>query len=300
MNNFKTGFAAVVGKPNVGKSTIINALLKEKISIVSPKPQTTRNSIKCILMGDDYQIILVDTPGIHRPKNALGEYMMKTCRESMEEVDCIIFVVDLGTGIQAQDEAIIETLSGIKTPIILVGNKKDKATNVKAKEIADKVKQSLNVKAFVAVSAKEDKNMDAIIPEVVKYIPEGPMLYPEDYLTDQPERFVVSEIIREKAMLLLSDEIPYGIGVEIVTMKDREDKQIIDIEANVICEKESHKGMVIGKGGEMLRKIGTKAREDVEELLGCKVNLKLWVKVRRDWKDDDTQMRSFGYDERKL
>ena len=295
MNNFKTGFAAVVGKPNVGKSTIINALLKEKISIVSPKPQTTRNSIKCILMGDDYQIILVDTPGIHRPKNALGEYMMKTCRESMEEVDCIIFVVDLGTGIQAQDEAIIETLSGIKTPIILVGNKKDKATNVKAKEIADKVKQSLNVKAFVAVSAKEDKNMDAIIPEVVKYIPEGPMLYPEDYLTDQPERFVVSEIIREKAMLLLSDEIPYGIGVEIVTMKDREDKPIIDIEANVICEKESHKGMVIGKGGEMLRKIGTKAREDVEELLGCKVNLKLWVKVRDDWRNDDRTMRYLGY-----
>lgn len=295
MNNFKTGFAAVVGKPNVGKSTIINALLKEKISIVSPKPQTTRNSIKCILMGDDYQIILVDTPGIHRPKNALGEYMMKTCRESMEEVDCIIFVVDLGTGIQPQDEAIIETLSGIKTPIILVGNKKDKATNVKAKEIADKVKQSLNVKAFVAVSAKEDKNMDAIIPEVVKYIPEGPMLYPEDYLTDQPERFVVSEIIREKAMLLLSDEIPYGIGVEIVTMKDREDKPIIDIEANVICEKESHKGMVIGKGGEMLRKIGTKAREDVEELLGCKVNLKLWVKVRDDWRNDDRTMRYLGY-----
>ena len=295
MNNFKTGFAAVVGKPNVGKSTIINALLKEKISIVSPKPQTTRNSIKCILMGDDYQIILVDTPGIHRPKNALGEYMMKTCRESMEEVDCIIFVVDLGTGIQPQDEAIIETLSGIKTPIILVGNKKDKATNVKAKEIADKVKQSLNVKAFVAVSAKEDKNMDAIIPEVVKYIPVGPMLYPEDYLTDQPERFVVSEIIREKAMLLLSDEIPYGIGVEIVTMKDREDKPIIDIEANVICEKESHKGMVRGKGGEMLRKIGTKAREDVEELLGCKVNLKLWVKVRDDWRNDDRTMRYLGY-----
>lgn len=295
MNNFKTGFAAVVGKPNVGKSTIINALLKEKISIVSPKPQTTRNSIKCILMGDDYQIILVDTPGIHRPKNALGEYMMKTCRESMEEVDCIIFVVDLGTGIQPQDEAIIETLSGVKTPIILVGNKKDKATNVKAKEIADTVKQSLNVKAFVAVSAKEDKNMDAIIPEVVKYIPEGPMLYPEDYLTDQPERFVVSEIIREKAMLLLSDEIPYGIGVEIVTMKDREAKPIIDIEANVICEKESHKGMVIGKGGEMLRKIGTKAREDVEELLGCKVNLKLWVKVRDDWRNDDRTMRYLGY-----
>lgn len=295
MSKFKTGFAAVVGKPNVGKSTIINALLKEKISIVSPKPQTTRNSIKCILMGDDHQIILVDTPGIHRPKNALGEYMMKTCRESMEEVDCIIFVVDLGTGIQAQDEAIIEMLSGVKTPIVLVGNKKDKATNVKAKEIADTVKQSLNVKAFIAVSAKEDKNMDSIVPEVLKFIPEGPMLYPEDYLTDQPERFVVSEIIREKAMYLLSDEIPYGIGVEIVTMKDREDKPIVDIEANVICEKESHKGMVIGKGGEMLRKIGTKAREDIEELLGCKVNLKLWVKVRDDWRNDDKTMRYLGY-----
>ncbi len=295
MSKFKTGFAAVVGKPNVGKSTLINALLKEKISIVSPKPQTTRNSIKCILMGDDHQVILVDTPGIHRPKNALGEYMMKTCRESMDEVDCIIFVIDLGTGIHGQDEAIIEMLQGVKTPIILVGNKKDKATNVKAKEIADSVRQRLDIKAFVAVSAKEDKHTDEIIPEVLKYIPEGPMLYPEDYLTDQPERFVVSEIIREKAMLLLSDEIPYGIGVEIVTMKDREDKPLTDIEANVICEKESHKGMVIGKGGLMLKKIGERSREDIEALLGCKVNLKLWVKVRDDWRNDSRTIRYLGY-----
>lgn len=295
MSEFKTGFAAVVGKPNVGKSTLINTLLKEKISIVSPKPQTTRNSIKCILMGDDYQVILVDTPGIHRPKNALGEYMMKTCRESMDEVDCIIFVVDLSTGIQQADENIIEMLSAVKTPIILVGNKKDKATNVKAKEIAETVKKSLNIKAFVTVSAKEDKNTDAVIPEVLKFIPEGPMLYPEDYLTDQPERFVVSEIIREKAMLLLSDEIPYGIGVEIISMKGRESKPITDIEANVICEKDSHKGMVIGKGGNMLRQIGTKSREDIEALLGCKVNLKLWVKVRDDWRNDSRTIRYLGY-----
>ncbi len=295
MSEFKTGFAAVVGKPNVGKSTLINTLLKEKISIVSPKPQTTRNSIKCILMGDDYQIILVDTPGIHRPKNALGEYMMKTCRESMDEVDCIIFVVDLATGIQPADEAIIEMLSAVKTPIILVGNKKDRATNVRAKEVADKVRESLNVKAFVTVSAKEDKNTDAVIPEVLKYIPEGPMLYPEDYITDQPERFVVSEIIREKAMLLLSDEIPYGIGVEIISMKDRESKPITDIEANVICEKESHKGMVIGKGGSMLRQIGSRSREDIEALLGCQVNLKLWVKVRDDWRNDSRTIRYLGY-----
>lgn len=295
MSEFKTGFAAVVGKPNVGKSTLINTLLNEKISIVSPKPQTTRNSIKCILMGDAYQIILVDTPGIHRPKNALGEYMMKTCRESMEEVDCIIFVVDLATGIQPADESIIEMLSAVKTPIILVGNKKDKATNVRAKEVADRVKESLNVKAFVTVSAKDGKNTEAVIPEVLKYIPEGPMLYPEDYITDQPERFVVSEIIREKAMLLLSDEIPYGIGVEIISMKDREAKPITDIEANVICEKESHKGMVIGKGGNMLRQIGSKSREDIEALLGCQVNLKLWVKVRDDWRNDSRTIRYLGY-----
>lgn len=295
MNEFKTGFAAVVGKPNVGKSTLINTLLKEKISIVSPKPQTTRNSIKCILMGDDYQVILVDTPGIHRPKNALGEYMMKTCRESMDEVDCIIFVVDLSSGIQSADENIIEMLSTVKTPIVLVGNKKDKVTNVKANDIFETVKKSLNIKAFVAVSAKEDKNTDAVIPEVLKYIPEGPMLYPEDYITDQPERFVVSEIIREKAMLLLSDEIPYGIGVEIISMKDRDSKPITDIEANVICEKDSHKGMVIGKGGNMLRQIGTKSREDIENLLGCKVNLKLWVKVRDDWRNDSRTIRYLGY-----
>ncbi|MBP3348565.1 MAG: GTPase Era [Clostridia bacterium] len=295
MSEFKTGFVTVVGKPNVGKSTLINALLREKISIVSPKPQTTRNSIKCILMGDDYQVILVDTPGIHKPKNALGEYMMKACREAMEEVDCILFVIDLGTGIGPMDEAIIESLKGVKTPIVLVGNKKDKVTNVKAKEIADSVKAQLNVKAFVAVSAKEEKNVDGVIPEVLKFIPEGPMLYPEDYLTDQPERFVVSEIIREKAMLLLSDEIPYGIGVDIVRMSDRQDKPIVDIEANVICERESHKGMVIGKGGNMLRKIGSAAREDIQSLLGVQVNLKLWVKVRDDWRNDNLTIRSLGY-----
>ncbi len=295
MSEFKTGFVAVIGKPNVGKSTLINALLREKISIVSPKPQTTRNSIKCILMGDDYQVILVDTPGIHKPKNKLGEYMMKSAKDTMDDVDCILFVVDLSTGIQAQDEAIIEGLKGTKKPIILVENKKDRATNVKAEQVEKTVRESLPIKNVIAISAKESKGLDRIVPAILKFIPEGPMLYDPEYLTDQSERFIASEIIREKALMLLSDEIPYGTGVEIIKMTEREDKPLIDIEATILCERESHKGIIIGKGGSMLKKIGSLAREDIEDMLGAKVNLKLWVKVREDWRNDNNTMRSLGY-----
>lgn len=295
MSDFKTGFAAVIGKPNAGKSTLINALLKEKISIVTAKPQTTRDSIKCILMGDDYQIILVDTPGIHKPKNKLGEYMMKTADDAMDGVDCILFVVDLSSGIQKADEAIMEMLSTVKKPIILIENKKDRATNVRANEVTKAVQEKLDVKAVIQISAKENKNIDAVIPELLKYIPCGPMLYDPEDLTDRPAKFIVAEIIREKAMQLLSDEIPYGIGVEVVKMTDRTDKAITDIEASVICERDSHKGMVIGKGGAMLKQIGSRSRADIEELLGCKVNLKLWVKVREDWRNDSGTMRSLGY-----
>lgn len=295
MSEFRTGFAAVIGKPNAGKSTLINTLMNEKISIVSPKPQTTRNSIKCILMGDDYQIILVDTPGIHKPKNKLGEYMMKSAKDTMEDVDCILFVVDAAAGIQPADESIIEGLKHTKKPIILVENKMDRATKTRAAQIADTVKKSLDIRAVMQISAKDAKNTELIVPEVLKYIPEGPMLYDPEYLTDQSERFVVSEIIREKAITLLSDEIPYGIGVEIVKMSQREGKPITDIEATILCERESHKGIVIGKGGSMLKQIGSKARADIENMLSMQVNLKLWVKVREDWRNDGNTMRSLGY-----
>ncbi len=295
MSEFRTGFAAVIGKPNAGKSTLINTLMNEKISIVSPKPQTTRNSIKCILMGDDYQIILVDTPGIHKPKNKLGEYMMKSAKDTMEDVDCILFVVDAAAGIQPADESIIEGLKHTKKPIILVENKMDRATKTRAAQIADTVKKSLDIRAVMQISAKDAKNTELIVPEVLKYIPEGPMLYDPEYLTDQSEKFVVSEIIREKAITLLSDEIPYGIGVEIVKMSQRDGKPITDIEATILCERESHKGIVIGKGGSMLKQIGSKARADIENMLSMQVNLKLWVKVREDWRNDGNTMRSLGY-----
>ena len=295
MSEFKTGFAAVIGKPNAGKSTLINTLMKEKISIVSPKPQTTRNSIKCILMGDDYQIILVDTPGIHRPKNKLGEYMMKSVNDTMADVDCILFVVDLASGIQSADENIMEALKLTQKPIILIENKKDRATNARADQIADTVKKNINVKSVIQVSAKDGKNTESIILEILKYIPYGPMLYDPDYLTDQSERFVVSEMIREKAIMLLSDEIPYGIGVEVIKMTQRNDKPITDIEATIFCERESHKGIIIGKGGAMLKQIGSRSREDIENMLSCKVNLRLWVKVREDWRNDGGTMRSLGY-----
>ena len=295
MSEFRTGFAAVIGKPNAGKSTLINTLMNEKISIVSPKPQTTRNSIKCILMGDDYQIILVDTPGIHKPKNKLGEYMMKSAKDTMEDVDCILFVVDAAAGIQPAEESIIEGLKHTKKPIILVENKMDRATKTRAAQIADTVKKSLDIRAVIQISAKDAKNTELIVPEVLKYIPEGPMLYDPEYLTDQSERFVVSEIIREKAISLLSDEIPYGVGVEIVKMSQRDGKPITDIEATILCERESHKGIVIGKGGSMLKQIGSKARADIENMLSMQVNLKLWVKVREDWRNDGNTMRSLGY-----
>lgn len=295
MNKFKTGFTAVVGRPNVGKSTLINTLMGEKINIVSPKPQTTRNSIKCILMGDDHQIILVDTPGIHKPKNKLGEYMMRSAKDTMEDVDCILLVIDAAAGIRPGDEIIIDTLKYTKKPIILVENKMDKATKARAAQIVDTVKQSIDIKAVVQISAKDGKNTELLIPEILKYIPEGPMLYDPEYLTDQSERFVVSEIIREKAITLLSDEIPYGIGVDIVKMVQREGKPIVDIEATILCERESHKGIVIGKGGSMLKQIGSRAREDIEAMLSMQINLKLWVKVREDWRNDGNTMRSLGY-----
>lgn len=295
MNNFKTGFTAVVGKPNAGKSTLINTLMGEKINIVSPKPQTTRNSIKCILMGDDYQIILVDTPGIHKPKNKLGEYMMRSAKDTMDDVDCILLVVDAAAGLQNGDEVIINALKYTKKPIILIENKMDRATKTRAAQISDIVKKSLDIKAVIQISAKDKKNTELIVPELLKYIPEGPMLYDPEYLTDQSERFVVSEIIREKAITLLSDEIPYGIGVEVVKMSSRNGKPITDIEATILCERESHKGIVIGKGGSMLKQIGSKAREDIEAMLSVQVNLKLWVKVREDWRNDGNTMRSLGY-----
>lgn len=246
-------------------------------------------------MGDDYQIILVDTPGIHKPKNKLGEYMMRSAKDTMDDVDCILLVVDAAAGLQNGDEVIINALKYTKKPIILIENKMDRATKTRAAQISDIVKKSLDIKAVIQISAKDKKNTELIVPELLKYIPEGPMLYDPEYLTDQSERFVVSEIIREKAITLLSDEIPYGIGVEVVKMSSRNGKPITDIEATILCERESHKGIVIGKGGSMLKQIGSKAREDIEAMLSVQVNLKLWVKVREDWRNDGNTMRSLGY-----
>lgn len=295
MSQFQTGFVAVIGRPNVGKSTLINTLMQEKVSIVSPKPQTTRNSINCILMGDNYQIILVDTPGIHKPKNKLGEYMMKSARDTMANVDCVLWVADLSTGLRPEDNQILKTLKTIKTPLVIALNKKDLASSKQKELLTNAIQAELGTQTILETSGKTGYGTEALISALLKHIPEGPMLYPEDYLTDQPERFVVSEMIREKAILQLQDEIPYGIGVEIVRITDREDKPITDIEANILCEKESHKGIVIGKKGANLKKIGSAAREEIEGLLGTQVNLKLWVKVREDWRNNRAAMRSLGY-----
>ena len=295
MSAFQTGFVAVIGRPNVGKSTPINTLLKEKISIVSPKPQTTRNRINCILMGEAYQLILVDTPGIHKPKNKLGEYMMRSAKDTLADVDCVLFVADAAAGLREADTEILAGLAQSRTPVVAVLNKKDKATGKQIEEMKKGIQAVLGQVPMLPVSAKTGHGTDALVPALLQHVPEGPMLFPEDYLTDQPERFVVAEMIREKAFLQLQDEIPYGIGVEIIKIQDREDKPITDIEATLLCEKESHKGMVIGKQGATLKKIGSLARPEIEELLGTKVNLRLWVKVREDWRNNSYAMRSLGY-----
>lgn len=291
----KSGFVTLIGRPNVGKSTLMNHLIGQKIAITSDKPQTTRNRIQTVYTDDRGQIIFLDTPGIHKAKNKLGQYMVNVAEHTLKEVDVILWLVEPATFIGAGERHIAEQLKNVKTPIILVINKIDTIKN--QDEILTFIAAYKDVCDFaeiVPLSALKDKNTDLLTELIFKYLPYGPQFYDEDTVTDQPMRQIAAELIREKALRLLDDEIPHGIAVTIEKMKERKGG-LIDIEASIVCERESHKGIIIGKGGSMLKKIGTSARMEIGNLMDTQVNLKLWVKVRREWRDSDLYMKNYGY-----
>mgnify|MGYP000938058756 FL=1 len=293
---FKSGFVSITGRPNVGKSTLTNRLIGEKLSIISSKPQTTRNTIKAIINSNDSQIIVIDTPGIHKPKTMLGEYMVKLAESTLNEVDIILFLVEATDKIPgAGDMYIAEQLKTVKTPVILIINKIDLVKKEELLETIRNFSQLMDFKAVIPISATSGEGTDIVIEEIKKLLPEGPKYFPDDVITDQPERTLAAELIREKILELVSDEVPHGTGVEIISFREREGKGIIDIEANIYCERESHKGIIIGKQGAMLKKIGTLARVEMENLLGAKVFLKLWVKVKPDWRNSSSMLKTLGY-----
>lgn len=294
-DNYKSGFVAIIGRPNVGKSTLMNRLIGQKIAITSSKAQTTRNRIQTVYTDDEAQLVFLDTPGINKAKNKLGEYMMNVAHGTLSEVDVVMWIVEPTTFIGAGERHIIETLDKVTTPVILVINKTDSVEEQAIFDAINTYKEVYNFEAIVPVSALKGKNTDELIKTLKKLLPYGPQFYDEDTVTDQPERQIVSELIREQALRMLDKEIPHGIAVVIDRMKERPDGRLIDIDATIICERDSHKGIIIGKQGAMLKKIGTKARVSMENLLDTKVNLKLWVKVKKDWRDSDTLIKNYGY-----
>ncbi len=291
--HYRSGFATLIGRPNVGKSTLMNALIGQKIAITSKKPQTTRNRIQTVYTSEEGQIVFMDTPGIHKAKNKLGNYMVNVAERTMADVDVILWLVEPTDYIGAGEQHIIEQLKKTKTPIILVINKIDTVQKELILTYIDAYRKQLDFAEIVPVSALKKDGMEELIGCIMKYLPYGEPFYDEDTVTDQPMRQIVSELIREKALRCLEDEIPHGIAVTIEMMKFR--KRIVDIEATIVCERESHKGIIIGKQGGMLKKIGSLARPDIEELVECQVNLKLWVKVKKDWRDSDYLLKNFGY-----
>lgn len=295
MKKFKSGFVTLIGRPNVGKSTLMNHLIGQKIAITSNKPQTTRNRIQTVYTSEEGQIIFLDTPGIHKAKNKLGEYMVTVAERTLHEVDLILWLVEPTTFIGAGERHIAEQLKKTDTPVILVINKIDTVGKAEILTFIDAYKDIAEFQEIIPVSALKDENTDELLKVMFEYLEEGPCYYDEDTITDQPERQIVSELIREKALRNLNDEIPHGIAVAVERMVERKSGQLIDIDATVVCERDSHKGMIIGKQGAMLKKIGSQARQDIESLLDCKVNLKLWVKVKKDWRDSDFLIKNFGY-----
>ena len=300
-DNFKSGFVTIIGRPNVGKSTLMNHLIGQKIAITSNKPQTTRNRIQTVYTDMERgQIVFLDTPGIHQAKNKLGEYMVNVAEHTLSEVDVILWLVEPSTFIGAGEQHIIKQLKKTKTPVILIINKVDTVGREKILEYIDAYRKVFDFAEIVPASALREQNLDTVVDVIFKYLPYGPMFYDEETVTDQPERAIVAEIIREKALHDLDDEIPHGIAVYIDRMKERRGQNIIDIDATIVCERDSHKGIIIGKQGAMLKKIGSNARYELEQMLEQKVNLKLWVKVKKDWRDSDFLVKNFGYDKKKL
>ena len=305
---FKSGFVTLIGRPNVGKSTLMNQLIGQKIAITSDKPQTTRNRIQTVFTDEHGQVIFLDTPGIHKAQNKLGEYMVNVAERTMSEVDLVLWLVEPSTFIGAGEQYIAEQLKKVKTPVFLVINKMDLVKKEQLLIYIAAYKDICNFSEIIPVSALKGENTKVLMEQIFKYMPEGPQYYDEDTVTDQPERQIVAELIREKALNLLEDEIPHGIAVSIELMKERPETQenrvnpkdyygngMIDIEATIVCERDSHKGIIIGKNGSKLKQIGSQARREIENLLDCKVNLQLWVKVKKDWRDSDILMKNYGY-----
>lgn len=297
-DGFRSGFVAVIGRPNVGKSTLTNRIIGQKIAITSNKPQTTRNRIRTVYTCDRGQIVFVDTPGIHKAKNRLGEYMMTAAKRTVAEADLILWLVEADEYVGPGDKAIGEQLRGMSTPVILVINKTDTRKKDDILRIISIYKDLCEPVEIVPVSALKGDNVDVLIDQIFKYLPEGVAFFDEDTVTDQPVRQIVSELIREKALKCLGEEVPHGVAVMIESMNFKEN--IVDIDATVICEKDSHKGIMIGKGGAMLKKIGSAARYEIEKLLDSKVNLKIWIKVKKDWRDSDVLLKNIGYDRKEL
>ena len=298
--DFKSGFAAIIGRPNVGKSTLMNHLIGQKIAITSRKPQTTRNKIQTVYTDERGQVVFLDTPGIHKAKNKLGEYMVNVAQRTFKDADVILWLVEPTNFIGAGERHIAEQLKLCKLPVILVINKVD---TVKKSEVAGFIESYRNICNFaeiVPVSALRSQNLDTLLECIFKYLPYGPQIYDEDTVTDQPQRQIVAEMIREKALRTLDEEIPHGIAVTIDRMKERSQGNLVDIDATIICERDSHKGIIIGKQGAMLKKIGSAARFEIEKMLDMKVNLKLWVKVKKDWRDSDYLIKNFGYDKKEI
>ena len=294
--NMKSGFVTIIGRPNVGKSTLMNQLIGQKIAITSKKPQTTRNRIQTVYTDNSRgQIVFLDTPGIHQTKNKLGEYMVHVAENSLRDVDVILWLVEPSNYVGAGEQHIVKQLEKAKLPVILIINKIDTVEREKILEYIDTYRKIYDFDEIIPVSALRGTNLSDVIDSIYKYLPYGPMFYDEDTVTDQPKRQIVAEIIREKSLHALEEEVPHGIAVVIESMKDRKKGNMTDIEATIVCERESHKGIIIGKGGAMLKKIGSNARFEIERLLERKVNLKLWVKVKKDWRDSDSLMKNFGY-----
>ena len=297
-NGYRSGYAAIVGRPNVGKSTLMNRLIGQKIAITSNKPQTTRNRIQTVYTCDRGQIVFLDTPGIHRAKNRLGEYMVNTVNFVLKDVDVVLWLVEASDYVGPSDKQIAEKLTGLKLPLILVINKIDTVKRDDLLKIIDTYRGLCDFSEVVPVSALKGDNTDTLIEQIFKYLPYGQPFYDEDTVTAQPERQITAELIRETALKCLDEEVPHGIAVTIENMKY--EKSIVHIDATIICEKESHKGIIIGKQGQMLKKIGSAARYEIERLLDNKVNLKLWVKVKKDWRDSDLLLKNFGYDRKSI
>ena len=298
--NFKSGFVTLIGRPNVGKSTLMNRLIGQKIAITSNKPQTTRNRIQTVYTDERGQIVFLDTPGIHKAKNKLGEYMVNVAERTLKEVDVVLWLVEPTTFIGAGEQHIAAQLKTIKTPIVLVINKVDTVKKEEILKFIDAYKDICEFADIVPVSALKGQNTDTVLEVIYKYLPYGPAFYDEDTVTDQPQRQIVAEMIREKALRSLDEEIPHGIAVTIEKMTERPGGKVVDIEATIVCERDSHKGIIIGKGGAMLKKIGSAARFEIERMMEMKVNLQIWVKVRKDWRDSDLFIKNFGYDKKEI